>query len=55
MGRLVRVVCDFGWLELWHSGSESLPDIEASVCFLFYLFVYFAVGGHISRPGSSNV
>jgi len=34
VGRLVRVVCNFGWLELWHSGSESLPGIDA--CALFY-------------------
>ena len=33
VGRLVRVVCNFGCLELWHSGSESLPGIDA--CALF--------------------
>jgi hypothetical protein len=33
VGRLVRVVCNFGWLELWHSDSEPLPGIDA--CALF--------------------
>jgi hypothetical protein len=35
VGRLVRVVCNCGRLELWHSGSEPLPVINA--CALFSL------------------
>jgi hypothetical protein len=37
MGRLVRVVCNFELLELWHRGFESLSGIDA--CALFYVLI----------------